>query len=119
MSKELDSMLISNFNGLDTGLKPNLGLKASKYESVTPGTFLATVEITLFKEVFKRCYSRTNKNNIPMKPSKTCKNKTCLCPYQQEKINLTHTSCQLKIMDDLPPPIGFWLGTPTKSGCLV
>ena len=43
MSEELYSLLIYKFNGLDTGLKPNLGLKADKYESVTPDTFLATV----------------------------------------------------------------------------
>ena len=43
MSEELDYTLISKFNGLDTGLKPNPGLKAAKYEPVTPGTFLATV----------------------------------------------------------------------------
>ena len=43
MYEELDSMLISKSNGLDTGLKHNLGLKAAKYESVTPGTFLTTV----------------------------------------------------------------------------
>ena len=36
-------MLISKSNGLDTGLKHNLGLKAAKYESVTPGTLLAKV----------------------------------------------------------------------------
>ena len=48
-------------NGLDTGLKPNLGLKAAKYESVTHGTFLATVEINLLKEVFQRCCSHPNK----------------------------------------------------------
>ena len=61
MYEELDSMLISESNGLDTGLKPNLGLKAAKYESVTPGTFLANVEITLLKEVFQRCCSHPNK----------------------------------------------------------
>ena len=54
MSEELDSILISKSNGLDTGLKPNLGLKAANYESVTPGTFLDTLEITLLKEVFQR-----------------------------------------------------------------
>ena len=43
MSEELYSMLIYKFNGLDTGLKPNLGLKADKYEYVTTGTSLATV----------------------------------------------------------------------------
>ena len=43
MSEELDYMLIYKSNGLDTGLKPNLGLKADKYESVTPGTFLDAV----------------------------------------------------------------------------
>ena len=43
MSEELDSMLISKSNGLETCLKPNIGLKAAKYEYVTPGTFLATV----------------------------------------------------------------------------
>ena len=31
MSEELDSMLISKSNGLDIGLKTNLGLKAAKY----------------------------------------------------------------------------------------
>ena len=31
MSEEVDSMLISKYNGLDTGLKPNLGLKVDKY----------------------------------------------------------------------------------------
>ena len=43
MSEELDSMLIYKSNGMDTGLKYNFGLKADKYESVTPGTFLSTV----------------------------------------------------------------------------
>ena len=61
MSEELDSVLIYKSNGLDTGLKPNLGLKADKYESVTPVNFLATVEITLPKEVFQRCCSHPNK----------------------------------------------------------
>ena len=49
MSEELDSTLISKFNGMDTGLKPKLGLKSAKYESVTPGIFLATMGITLIK----------------------------------------------------------------------
>ena len=61
MSEELDYMLISKSNGLDTGLKPNLGIKAAKYESVTPRTFLATVEITFPNEVFQRCCSHPNK----------------------------------------------------------
>ena len=43
MSDELDYMIISKSKGLDTRLKPNLGLKVVKYESVTPGTFLSTV----------------------------------------------------------------------------
>ena len=43
MSEEKDFMLISKSNGLDTGLKPNLGLKAAKYEYVTTGTSLANV----------------------------------------------------------------------------
>ena len=60
MYEELDSMLISKSNGLDTGLKPNLGLKAANYESITPGNFLATVEITPLKEVFQSCCSHTN-----------------------------------------------------------
>ena len=55
MSEELDYILISKSNRLDTGLKPNLGLKAAKYEYVTPGNFLDTVEITLLNEVFQRC----------------------------------------------------------------
>ena len=61
MSEELDSMLISKSNRLDTGLKPNIGLKADKYESVTPRAFLATVGITLLEEVFQRCCSHPNK----------------------------------------------------------
>ena len=61
MSEELYSMIISKSNGLDTGLKTNLGIKAAKYESVTPGTFLATVEITLLKEVFQLFSSHPNK----------------------------------------------------------
>ena len=60
MYEELDSMLISKSNGLDTGLKPNLGLKAAKNESVTPGTFLSTVKTTHLEEVFQRCCSHTN-----------------------------------------------------------
>ena len=31
MSEELDSMLISKSNGLDTVLKSNIGLKTAKY----------------------------------------------------------------------------------------
>ena len=61
MSEELYSMLISKSNGLDAGLKPNIGLKTAKYESVTPSTFLATVEMNLLKEVFQRCCSHPNK----------------------------------------------------------
>ena len=61
MSEKLDSMLISKSNGLDTGLKPNIGLKVDKYKSVTTGTFLATVEITLLREVFQRFCSHPNK----------------------------------------------------------
>ena len=62
MYEELDSMLIFKSNGLDTGLKPNLGLKAATYEYVSPGTFLSTVYITLLKEVFQLCCSHNNKN---------------------------------------------------------
>ena len=61
MSQEIYSMLISKSNGLDTDLKPNLGLNVAKYKSVTPGTFLTTVEITLPKEVFQCCCSHPNK----------------------------------------------------------
>ena len=52
MSEKLNAMLISKSNGMDTGLKPNIGLNADKYESIITGTFLSTVEITLLKEVF-------------------------------------------------------------------
>ena len=31
MFEEPDYMLISKSNGMDTGLKPNIGLKAAKY----------------------------------------------------------------------------------------
>ena len=113
-------MLISKSNRLDTGLKPNLVLKAAKYESVTPGTFLAIVEITPLKEVFQRCCSHTKKKqDISIKPSKTWKNEPCLHPYRQDKIKLLHPSRQLQMMDYCPPPKGFWPDTPPKSGCPV
>ena len=118
MSEELDYMLISKSNGLNTGLKPNLDLKAAKYESITHRTFLATVEITLPKEIFQRCWSHPNKK-ISMKPSKTWKNKPCLSPNQKEKINLPHPIRQLQMMYYCPPHKGLWPGTPPKSGCPV
>ena len=117
-SDELDSMLISKSNGLDTFLKPNLVLKASKYESVTPRTFLATVEITFLRELFQSCFSHPQKY-ISMKPSKNWKNKPFLRTYRQYKINLPHPSCQLQMVNYRPPPKVFWIGTPTKSGFLV
>ena len=43
MSEELDFMLIYKSSGMDTGIKPNLGLKAAKYEYVTTGNSLANV----------------------------------------------------------------------------
>ena len=43
MSEEIYSFLISKSDGMYNGLKHNLGLKEAKYESVTHGTFLATV----------------------------------------------------------------------------
>ena len=67
MYEELYSILISKSNGMDTGLKPNLDLKTAKYDSVTPGTFLATVEINFLKEVFQRHCSHPNQKKIPMK----------------------------------------------------
>ena len=61
MSEELDYVLISKSNRLDAGLKPDLGLKASTYESITLGNVLDTVEITRLREVFQRCCSHPNK----------------------------------------------------------
>ena len=54
-----------------------------------------------------------------MKPSKTWKNKPCLRPYQKEKINLTHPSHQLQMMDYRPPPKGFYPFNPPKRGLPV
>ena len=61
MSEEFYYMLISKSNVLVTGLKHNLCLKAAKCESITPRTFLSTVQITLLKEVFQHCCSHPNK----------------------------------------------------------
>ena len=104
MSEELYSMLISKSNGMDTGLKPNLCLKAAKYESITPETLLATVEINPVKEIFQRCCSHINKKRDIHETLQNLENKPCLRPYWKGKTNLLHPSRQLQIMDYLPPP---------------
>ena len=82
MSEELYSMSISKSNRLDTSLKPNIGLKSADYESVTPGTFLATVETTLLKEVFQRCCSHPNKKIDIHETLQNLEKKPCLRPYR-------------------------------------
>ena len=96
-------MLISKCNGLDTRLKPNLGLKADKYESITPGIHRhfgnnppqGVISALLQSSQQKRDTHKTLQN---------LENKPCLSPYRQEKINLTHPSRQLQMMYYRPPP---------------